>query len=298
MKILVSGASGLVGSALCRHLEESGHSVLKLVRRKPRISTEYQWSPSQGLIPVESLEEADAVINLAGEGIANGRWSRIRKEKIYDSRILSTRLIVQGIEKSSNPPNVFISASAVGYYGSRGEEILREDSSPGDLFLSRVCKDWESEAFAAAKLGVRVVCPRISMVLALDGGALKKMLPPFRLGLGGRVGDGKQIVSWITISDLVRALAFCVENSNVNGPVNLCSPEPVTNNQFSKTLAKVLSRPARLPVPAFVLRLIFGEMADELLLSSARCSPERICKIGFRFQDYTLEAALRVLLTS
>jgi hypothetical protein len=247
------------------------------------------------LNPAE-LEGFDGVVHLAGESIAAGRWTEKKKRRIRDSRVRGTRLLAESLAGLQNPPRVFVGASAMGYYGDRGEEVLREESAPGTLFLSAVCREWESAAQPLSARGVRVVHARFGLVLGSSGGALAKMLPPFRLGLGGVLGRGDQYMSWISLDDAVGALLHALSTESLSGPVNAASPAPVTNREFTKTLGRVLGRPTIFPLPAWAARLIFGQMAEELLLASARLEPAKLLKTGFTFRHPDLETALRHVL--
>ncbi len=299
--IVVTGATGLVGKPLAASLEQAGARVIRGIRGAPYDSDgEMLWNAATGQIDAEKLEGAAAVVHLAGENIAGRRWTEAFKREIRDSRVNGTRLIAGAIAKSASKP-ALVCASAIGYYGDRGDEILTENSPPGDDFLADVCREWEASCQAARDAGARVVNVRIGMVLSPDGGALAKMLTPFKLGLGGKLGDGRQWMSWVALDDVVAALHFLVANalvanSAISGPVNLTAPEPATNAEFTKTLGRVLSRPTVFPMPAFAARLAFGEMADALLLSSTRVMPEVLTRAGYNFQDSRLEAALRRLL--
>jgi len=293
MKILIAGATGMVGSALIPHLSENGHSVVKLVRKKSEAENEIEWDSEHDTLNPASCEGFDYVINLAGENISSGRWTETIKKKIKESRIKSTRLIVDTLAKVDKKPKGLINASAVGYYGNREDQILRETDGSGDGFLAEVCREWESEAARAEKLGIRVVCTRFGMILSQNGGALKKMLAPFKLGLGGVVGSGRQYMSWIAIDDVIAILALAMQTEGLKGAVNVASPSPVQNREFTKVLGKVLNRPTFLPLPAFAARLAFGEMADELLLASTRVVPEKLTQHGYQFLYPHLEQALK-----
>lgn len=293
---MISGASGLIGRALTKSLEQAGHQVYLLVRRTARHEREISWDPQAQSLQSESLEGLDAVVHLAGENIAGGRWTPELQQKIRNSRIFGTRLLAQSLCQLKSPPQVLISASATGYYGNRGTQELDEQSGPGRGFLSEVCQSWETEAKIVENVGIRLVTPRIAMVLSHMGGALPPMLIPFRLGLGGPLGPGTQFISWITLEDLVRALEHCLE-SELQGPVNCCSPQAVNNQIFTDTLARVLHRPAFLPAPALALKLVLGsEMAQGLLLDSARVLPRQLQNSGFAFVYPRLEEALRACL--
>jgi uncharacterized protein len=293
-RILISGASGLIGSALVASLESQGHEVTRLVRRKPRDYSETQWNPT-GPIPTDLVSGFGAVIHLSGENIA-GRWTEQKKCRIRDSRLFSTDFLAQALVKAERPPDTFICASAIGYYGNRGDEVLTEDSLSGDGFFPEVCREWEFATEPASDAGIRAINLRTGIVLSREGGALKQMLLPFRLGLGGRIGDGRQWWSWIHIADLVSAVHHILQNDRLRGPVNMTAPNPVTNAEFTSALSEALKRPARLPVPAFALRLVFGELADEGLLASARVVPKKLAKSGFVLAFPELKPALQDLL--
>ncbi len=296
MTVLVSGSSGLVGSALIPHLEASGHRVLRLVRTSPKSDLERRWDPETGELAAADLEGIQAVVHLAGENIASGRWNEAKKNRIRSSREDGTRLLAQGLAKLQTPPGVLISASAIGYYGNRGEEILNEESPPGADFLAETCIAWENAARPAGDAGVRTVYVRIGIVLSADGGALAKMLFPFRMGVGGVIGSGDQYMSWISLSDLAGIINHALNTETLQGPVNAVSPAPVTNREFTKTLGGALSRPTLFPMPSFAARLAFGEMADALLLSSTRVLPARLQETGYVFQHPKLDGALRHVL--
>lgn len=284
MKVAITGASGLVGKELTAFLTTGGHEVAALQRGR-------DWDPDRGTVTGEALNGVDAVVHLAGESIAAGRWNDARKERIRTSRVKGTRAISEAIARTSPKPSVLISASAIGYYGDRGDEPLTEDSAPGDGFLAEVCQQWEAETAAARDAGIRVVNLRIGIVLSPKGGALQKMLTPFKMGAGGVIGSGEQYMSWIALDDLVGLLHHSLMNET-SGPVNGVAPNPVTNREFTKTLGRVLSRPTIFPLPAFAAKLAMGEMADELLLSSARVSS----RSDYTFRYPTLDAALRHVL--
>jgi len=289
MKIGITGSTGLVGSALVPLLTKLGHDVVRLARPA-------QWDPEIGTIHSAVLNGADAIVHLAGESIAAGRWTASRKARIRDSRVKGTRLIAETVARIEKPPQVVVSASAIGYYGNRGSEVLREDSPPGNGFLSDVCRQWEAATDAATRRGIRVVHLRTGLVLSERGGALPKMLLPFRLGLGGRVGSGKQYWSWISIDDLCSGIIHSVQASSLHGPVNMVSPSAVTNLEFTKALGRVLRRPTVFPMPSFAARLAFGEMADALLLASARVEPAKLVASRFVFRHKDLDATLEYLL--
>ena len=292
MKILISGSHGLVGTALIERLQAAGHEISRLVRHYPSDESEIEWSPDRYSIQISRLEGFDTVFNLAGESIAEGRWTDEKKQRIRESRVKGTKLLGDALANLNKPPQTFICASAIGYYGNRGEELLKETSAPGDDFLAKVCVEWENATALATQKGIRVVNTRFGIILDRDGGALAKMLPPFRLGIGGRIGSGKQWMSWIALDDVIGALEFAVHNPALTGPVNFVAPNPVTNAQFTKVLGRALSRPTIFPIPEFGVRLLFGEMADALLLSSQRVEPERLNASGYTFQYSELEKAL------
>lgn len=295
MRILVSGSSGLVGSALIPTLTAAGHDVVRLVRSKSanRSKELASWDPAKGQIDVSGLSDIDAVVHLAGESIASGRWNTERKARIRDSRIQGTRLLAETLAKLPAPPKVFVCASAIGFYGDRGDEVLSESSSPGTGFLADVCREWETACDPLQRSGTRVVNLRFGVVLSRQGGALKQMLLPFQMGAGGILGNGKQYMSVVSLKDAVGVIEFVLGNSGVAGPVNVVCPQPVTNYEYTKSLGKVLHRPTIFPVPGFAARLAFGEMADALLLSSSRVVPDRLLAAGYQFRDPTVEAALR-----
>ena len=295
-RVLVSGSSGLIGSALVPQLQSAGHEVIRLVRRPPVGPGEIFWDPDREQLDSAALAGIDAAVNLAGYGIAERRWNEEVKALIRNSRVQSTRLLAQTLARLQPKPRVLVNASAIGYYGNRGSEELTESSPPGNDFLAQVCQEWESATAAAAEAGIRVVCCRLGVVLSDRGGALAKMRLPFLLCLGGRIGSGQQYWSWIHIADAVRAFQFVLENESVQGPVNFVSPQPVTNAEFTRTLGRVLRRPTLFPMPGFMARLVFGEMADALFLSSARAVPRKLQEQGFTFDYPQLESALRHLL--
>ena len=297
MKTLITGASGLVGSALAPLLTTGGHQVKRLVRRKdPQRSDEILWDPASGKLDAAALEGFDAVVHLAGENIAGGRWNEKRKARIRDSRIQGTRLLSEALAKLKNPPQTLVCASAIGYYGDRGTEVLDEESPAGVGFLSDVCRDWEAASSAAEKAGIRVVRLRFGVILSPAGGALKQMLLPFKLGVGGRVGSGEQYMSWITLDDAVGAIHHALQTESLRGAVNAVAPNPVTNAQFTKSLGSAIHRPTVFPMPAFAARLAFGELADALLLSSTRVRPVKLLASGYAFRQSEIEPALRHVL--
>jgi uncharacterized protein (TIGR01777 family) len=297
MKILVTGSTGLVGSALIPHLAGGGHSVTRLVRSKKSLAkNEVAWDPAAGTIDGAGLEGLDAVVHLAGENIAAGRWTSEKKARIRDSRVKGTRLLAETLSRLAKPPKVLVSVSAIGYYGDRGNETLVEDSGPGTGFLAEVCRAWETAAEPAARSGIRVVHPRIGVVLSPDGGALKMMLLPFKMGIGGKIGSGEQYMSWIALDELIGVIQHVLTVDTLTGAVNAVAPRPVTNLEFTKSLGRVLSRPTMMPLPAFAAKFALGEMADELLLASARVEPARLLASGYKFRHPELEGALRHVL--
>ncbi|MBK7999121.1 MAG: TIGR01777 family protein [Verrucomicrobia bacterium] len=295
-RILLTGASGLVGSALQPVLESRGHTVVKLVRGTGTPTTgSANWNPKSGEIDLSQVGQLDAVVHLAGENIAQ-RWSPAVKQRIRDSRVKGTRQLADAISKLDSLPKVLICASATGFYGDRGDEWLDESSSPGTGFLADTCQEWEAAANPARASGIRVVHLRFGIVLSPRGGALAKMLPSFRLGIAGPLGNGRSYWSWITLDDLVEVIHHALDTETLAGPVATVSPSPVTNAEFTKTLGRVLHRPTFLPVPAFALQMLFGDMAREAMLASARVKPARLLETGFRFQHGALEPALEHLL--
>ena len=295
MKIAVSGASGLIGSALLSALRADGHDVLRMVRRKPTTPVPLiYWQPNGAVDPL-ALDGVEVVVHLAGESIGE-RWTPQKKDAIRNSRGPLTHKLAHSLAHGKMKPKVFVSASAVGYYGDRGGEILREDSAPGKGFLTEVAQEWEKGTQLAAQAGIRTVCMRMGVVLSPEGGALKKMLTPFRMGVGGRLGSGRQWMSWVSLDDAVGAFRHAITTESLTGAVNVGSPNPVTNADFTRTLGKVLGRPAVLPMPAFVVKTIFGEMGEALLLASQRMLPVKLQASGYQFKHVQLEAALRDLL--
>jgi uncharacterized protein len=294
-KILVSGVSGPVGAALLPSLREKGYQVIRLVRSTPSGPDQIQWNPTQLPAP-QAVAGFDAVIHLAGESIV-GRWTESKKTSIRDSRVQGTRHLAAALAQAPQPPRVLISASAIGFYGDRGDEILREDSAPGKGFLADVCREWEAATQPASVAGIRAAQLRIGVVLSPTGGALQKMLTPFRLGIGGNIGSGRQWWSWIDVQDVAGAVHHILNTDSLRGPVNAVASNPVTNAEFTKTLARALSRPAIFPMPAFAARFAFGQMADELLLASQRVEPAKLIASGFRFKHESLEPALQTILS-
>ncbi len=298
MKVLIIGSSGLVGSALVSFLNSKGNEVIRGVRDPNVIEPDaIYWDPNQGEYDLDVLEGFDAVINLAGENIASGRWNGEKKKKIKDSRVLGTQILSQCLSRLKNPPKVLINASAVGYYGNRADTVVTEETPPGTGFLSEVCQEWESATEKAKENGVRVVCMRFGIVLSQQGGLLAQLLPVFKCGLGGVVGSGRQYMSVVAIDDLVKMIHFVMEKEEIEGAVNAVCEEAVTNRQFTKTLGAVLSRPTLFPLPAFAARLIFGtEKADELLLTSQYVEPTVLQRHGYTFQYPRLKQILEYLL--
>jgi uncharacterized protein (TIGR01777 family) len=299
MHVAVTGASGLIGSALARFLSNDGHRVILLVRGAAgggEDPSRVHWDPGTGVEDAAQLEGLDAVVHLAGENIASGRWSAARKAEIRRSRVDGTRRLAESLARLSNPPKVLVCASAIGFYGDRGDERLDEKSAAGSGFLPDLCREWEAASEPAAAAGLRVVHLRFGVVLTPAGGALKQMLPPFQFGVGGKVGNGSQFMSWISLDDAVGSILHTLRTDSLAGAVNSVAPAPVTNAEFTRVLARVLGRPAIFPVPGFAARLVFGELADALLLGSARVIPARLDESGYRFQHPELEGALRSLL--
>jgi uncharacterized protein len=295
MKILISGASGLIGSALTRAAVEAGHTVVALVR-KPGTPSTVHWDPERGTIDTAGLEGSDAIVHLAGESIASRRWTPAQKDRILDSRVKGTELLASAVARMNRRPSVMISSSAIGVYGDCGDVVLTESTPPGSDFLASVCREWERATAAAANAGIRVVQLRTGIVLAKSGGALAKMVTPFKLGVGGRIGSGTQYMSWIDLDDEVQVILHCIQKETLQGAVNSVGPSPVTNAEFTKTLARVLSRPSLFPLPEFAARLILGEMADGLLLASQRVQPTKLLSSGYVFRHTNLEETLRRIL--
>lgn len=299
MKVLISGSSGLVGSALCQRLEaEPDCEIVRLVRKQSPDTqqTSVVWNPAEGQLEPQAFDGVDVVVHLGGVNIAGNRWSPEVKQKIFNSRFQSTSLLATKLATLEQKPSVFLCASAVGFYGDRGEERLDEASPRGEGFLADVCQAWEQATQPAQDAGMRVVNMRFGMILDRKGGALGQMLTPFKMGVGGRLGSGKQYWSWIALPDVINALQFCLNHSELAGPVNFVAPDEVTNLEFTKTLGKVLSRPTCLPVPAWGVKTAFGEMGQELMLTSARVVPKKLIEAGFQFQYPQLEDAFRSVL--
>lgn len=301
MKVIVTGSTGLVGRALIRSLLAEGHEVTRLVRgaaqgfRAPGTAAVH-WNPERGEIDAQALEGHDAAVHLAGENIGEGRWDEAKKRRIIESRMKGTSLLAGTLAGLSAKPRVLVSASATGFYGDRGAEVLSEESASGSNFVSEVCREWEKATLQASQAGIRVVHLRIGVVLDGEGGALPKMLTPFKLGLGGKVGSGSQYMSWITLEDLMGVIRRAIEDESLRGPVNAVAPGALTNAEFTKALGHALGRPTFFTVPAFAARLAFGETADELLLASTRVEPARLKEAGFEFKHPEIEGALRSVL--
>ncbi|WP_457577290.1 TIGR01777 family oxidoreductase [Desulfomarina sp.] len=289
-KTLITGCSGLIGSALVEHLFNSGYSIQCLQRNRNTKNNDF-WKTAR--LQASHKSPFDAVIHLAGENVAQGRWNKAKKEKILQSRVNGTRELVDYISHLPKKPGTFLCASAAGYYGNRGEEIVDERSGPGEGFLAEVCREWEKETERLPAMGVRVVNLRFGMVLSPNGGALHKMIPPFRAGVGGIIGSGEQYISWISIRDICEIVSFILTSPRIQGPVNVVSPVQTTNRELSKTLGKILNKPVIFRIPAFAARMIFGRMADEMLLTSTRAAPTALLEAGYTFQDQSLETVLR-----
>ncbi len=296
MRVLISGASGFLGTALTRRLRPLGHQSIALVRREAR-GTEVQWDPEQSLDPAK-LVGCDAVVHLAGKNIA-GRWTEKFKREVVESRVTGTRTLATAAAdgfRRTGQPRVFVSASGIGYYGARGDELLTEESPAGTGFLAEVSQQWEAATAPASDAGVRVVCFRIGVVLAQDGGALKPLLVPFKLGLGGRIGSGEQYWSWVGLDDVIGAMIFALENESLRGPVNAVAPTPVRNEEFVRALGHALHRPTIFPLPEFAVRTMLGEMGEELLLASTRVTPQKLQAARYPFHYEQLDAALQAIL--
>ena len=292
MKVLITGASGLIGRALQKSFKEKGYEMLLASRKEATDPGHVQWDAETGFAEPEKLEGIDAVVHLAGESVSGLRWTDEKKQAIHDSRVLGTRSVVAAISKLKTKPKVFILSAAIGFYGDRGDEEMTETSAAGDTFLAEVSKDWEAEGRRAEDSGVRTVLLRTGIVLSKDGGALGTMLTPFKFGVGGVVGSGKQWMSWISLDDQIRVINFAIENENIRGAINAVSPNPVTNQEFTKTLGDVLYRPTILPLPEFAVSMVFGEMGDALLLASTRVLPKRLEDAGFEFKYPELKPAI------
>lgn len=292
MKILITGASGMIGKALQTELRNGGHELLLATRSEPNSPEQVQWSIDDGFSDLAKLDGIDAVVHLAGENIAGLRWTEEKKKAIRDSRVKGTRNLVDALAGLSVKPKVFVSASAIGFYGDRADEELTETSSSGSTFLAEVCREWEAESRRAEDLGIRTVLLRTGIVLSKDGGALGTMLLPFKMGVGGVIGSGKQWMSWISLDDHIAAIKYALENDNVRGAVNSTSPNPVTNEEFTATLGEVLYRPTFIPLPEFAVSMLLGEMGDALLLASTKVLPKRLDDAGFEFRFPHLKEAI------
>ena len=299
MRILVSGSTGFLGTALVETLQGQGHAITRLRRPgTPQKSAggvgaqDIAWDPVAGQFGAAAAEGADALIHLAGASIADGRWNASRKQLLRTSRIDATRQLIAALAKMQRPPRAIVAASAIGYYGNRGDETLTEASAPGSDFLAGLCREWEAESGRGAEFGARVVNLRFGIILAAHGGALPRMAMPFKIGAGGRLGDGRQWMSWVALADVVGAVEFALADASLSGPVNVVAPNPVRNSEFTSVLAKTLHRPAIFPAPAFALRLALGEMADSLLLVSQKVNPSKLTESGYRFQQPDLAGAL------
>ncbi|MEO6334802.1 MAG: TIGR01777 family oxidoreductase [Pyrinomonadaceae bacterium] len=294
MKVLITGASGLIGKALQKSFSEKGYETLLAGRSEPKNSNDIRWGVEQGFREEDlgRLEGLDAVVHLAGEGIAGLRWTDEKKKAIRDSRVQGTNNLINALAGLEQKPKVFITGSAIGFYGDRGDEIVSETSQAGDTFLAGVCKEWEVESRRAEDLGIRTVLLRTGIVLSKDGGALATMMTPFKFGVGGVIGSGKQWMSWVSLQDVVGIVNFAIENETLRGAVNLVSPNPVSNEEFTKTLGEVLYRPTFLPLPEFAVNLVFGEMGDALLIHSTRVEPKRLQEAGYNFEFKSLKPAL------
>jgi uncharacterized protein len=303
MRILISGSTGFVGTALVEKLSREGHAVARLVRRDTSRRGEaaggkaqaVSWDPMAGEFDAPAAEGADALVHLAGASIAGGRWNAGRKQLLRTSRVDATRHLIGALAKLQRPPGVIVAASAIGFYGNRGEEPLTEASGPGNDFLAGLCREWEAEAARGAEFGARVVHVRFGIILGKDGGALPRMAMPIKLGLGGRLGSGQQWMSWATLEEAVRIVEFALANPAVAGPVNAVAPNPARNDEFTRVLARTLHRPARFPAPEFALRLALGEMADALLLISQKVMPSKLLAAGYSFLQADLAAALEAV---
>jgi uncharacterized protein (TIGR01777 family) len=296
MRIIISGATGLVGAELARTLRDEGHNVARLVRAGNATTGHIPWDPRAAKVDLAPLEGADAFVSLNGASIGGGRWTPERKNLLRSSRVSTTRFLVDTFSRLTQKPRAFLSASAIGFYGSRGDEVLTETSTSGTDFLSGLSREWEQEAQRAESFGIRTAILRFGIILSSRGGALSRMLTPFKMGVGGRLGDGKQWMSWIALDDVIGIICCAIADSQVKGAVNVVAPNPVQNSEFTRVLAKVLRRPAIFPAPAFVLRLTLGEMADALVLASQRVRPEKLLGSRYKFRFEHLEPALRAAL--
>jgi uncharacterized protein len=297
MKILISGSTGLIGRHLVDRLKQKGHTIARLLRSKKGFpEQEILWDPSQNRLEIPAISGLDAVVHLAGEPIANGRWTASKKASIRDSRTQGTLLLSRALASAEKPPRVFVCASAIAYYGDRGDETLDEDAAPGHGFLSGVCQEWEAATLPASEAGIRVVNMRLGMVLSGEGGALPQIVKSFKLPVGGRLGTGAQYISWIALDDVLGAVEHIFLKESLSGAVNMVGPRAITNATFTETLARVLNRPAFLTIPAFAIRLLLGEMGRALLLTSTRATPRRLISSGYPYIYPDLEGALRHVL--
>jgi len=297
MTVIVTGASGVIGSTLIPFLTTGGHRVIRLVRNSSELSQdELFWDPLSGSLNTESIENIDAVIHLAGENIGSGRWTQKKKRKIIESRVKGTELVTKKLSSLERPPKVIICASAIGYYGDRGDQILNENDESGSDFISSVCSMWEKAAHPALERNIRTIFLRIGIVLTPLGGALKRLLLPFKLCAGGKIGNGTQYMSWIDMEDVLGSISHILTNKSIDGPVNIVAPTPVTNLEFTKTLGRVMARPTPVTIPSTAVKLAFGEMGKEILLSSTRVMPEKLLKTGYRFNTPYLDTAIRQML--
>lgn len=293
MKVALTGSTGLIGVALSEKLRALGHEVIAMRRQEPVGDSAIYWNPATKEIDADSLEGIDALVHLAGENIASARWTKSQKARIRDSRIGGTRLLSDALAKLKSPPKVFVSGSAIGFYGERGDEVLSEESESGAGFLPETCVEWEDATKSASEAGVRVVLLRTGVALSPKGGAIARMMTPFKLGIAGKLGSGKQYMSWISLDDIVGAIIHAMNNDTLSGAVNGTSPNPVTNLEFTKAMGRVLRRPTIFPMPAFVVRLLFGEMGEAAILASARVEPKKLLESGYKFERAELESALR-----
>jgi len=295
LNVAITGSSGFIGSSLVSFLSEKKVTVIKILRKNPK-DNDISWRPEDGDWNSAFAGGIDGIVHLAGENVASGRWTRVKKEKIRNSRIEGTRKLCEHILKLPTPPSVFVCASAIGYYGNRGMEFLNEISSRGSGFLPDVCLGWRGATETESKAGIRVVNVRFGIVLSKDGGALAKMLTPFKMGMGGKIGSGTQYMSWVAMDDVTGAIYHTLVTDSLKGPVNVTAPNPVTNKEFTNILGKVINRPAVMPMPAFAAKLAFGEMAKDLLLASTKVAPKRLSDSGYEFQYPELEPALKHIL--
>lgn len=296
MKVLVTGSSGLIGSALTASLSANSHEVVRLLRHNVTEGSPF-WDPERGVVNLADVRDIDAVVHLAGDSIAEGRWNERKKARILDSRVRGTKLLAEFFATSQNKPRVIVFASAIGIYGDRGDALVDETSAPGTGFLADVVKQWEEATVAAADAGIRVASVRLGVVLSAAGGALKKMLVPFSMGLGGVIGSGKQYMSWVCLDDVVEMIQHVLTNDSLRGPVNLVSPKAISNREFTRLLGHALHRPTLFPMPAFAARIAFGEMADDLLLASTRVAPKKLMDSGYTFRYPNLEETLKHILS-